>query len=115
MIEISINRRCNIERLQKYLNYELSSSFIIVLYFLTDLAVILMAIAAILFTPLLLKTLFEERKFGWITFFLIFVVVPVVLLFTLNINPQYKLILQAIPVALFYIYCFILKMAIGDW
>ncbi|MGE5353530.1 MAG: hypothetical protein ACM3S2_19985 [Ignavibacteriales bacterium] len=115
MIEIGINRRYNIERLQKYLNYELSSSFIVVLYFLTDLAMILMAIAALLFTPLLLKTLFEERKFGWITFFLIVVVIPAVLIFTWDINPQYKVILQAIPLALFYFYCFILKMVIGDW
>lgn len=115
MRDISYSKRYNIERLQKWLNYELSSSVLMILYLFSHLAIFIMGIAAILFIPLLLSVLFAERKYGWILFFIIFVAGPAVFILTLDIAPGYMFILQALSVALFYFYCFILKMVISDW
>lgn len=115
MTELNINRNYNIERLHKYLNYELSSSVLLILYLMSSLAIYLMALAAIIFTPLLMKSLFQERKYGWITFFVIIVVVPFILAFVLESPPEYKMWLYVIPLALFYFYCFVLRLTVDDW
>jgi hypothetical protein len=33
----------------------------------------------------------------------------------LNIDPSYKFAIELIPLALFYFYCFVLRIAIKDW
>lgn len=115
MTEIHISKNFNIERLQKWLNYEISASLLLLAAFFSDFAIYIMALAALLFTPLLLITLFREKRYGWVIFFFIIVAVPVVIIPAINTAPLYARLLYTIPLALFYFYCFLLKITVGDW
>lgn len=112
---IDVSKDYNIGRLQQWLDYELSTVLLFFLSWFWTLMIVLMGIAAILFTPLMLKILFQERKFGWITFFLILVVIPLIVIQFLDIEPNYKFAMSLIPFALFYFYCFLLRFAVRDW
>jgi hypothetical protein len=105
----------NVTRLQRWLDYELSTAMLLLLSWFWNLALLLMIIAAILFTPFMLKVLLDEKRFGWITFFIILVIMPIISFFIWDINSSYKFILELIPLALFYFYCFILRLAIKSW
>jgi hypothetical protein len=74
-----------------------------------------MILAAILFTPFMLKVLFEERRFGWIIYFIIIVLIPVIAIYFFNFGLSYKPAFQLIPLGTFYFYCFTLRLAIKDW
>lgn len=114
-MEIDISRKYNIRRLQHWLDYELSTSLLFFLNWFWNIAIVLMTIAAVLFTPFMLKVLIEERRIGWIIFFVIIVVIPVFILFILNMELTNKLFFGLIPLALFYFYCFLLRIVIRDW
>lgn len=114
-MEIEISKNYNVRRLQQWLGYEISTLLLMLLSWFWNIAIILMIIAAFLFTLFMLKILFEERRFGWIIFFFLFVIIPTCGFFFLEIDASYKFAIEMIPLALFYFYCFVLKLAIKDW
>ncbi|MCX6167980.1 MAG: hypothetical protein NTX65_01470 [Ignavibacteriales bacterium] len=114
-MEIEISKNYNARRLQQWLDYELSSLALMLLSWFWNFAIFLMIIAAFLFTPFMIKILFEERRFGWIIFFLLIVVIPVCGVFLLGSDSTYASIIRLIPLALFYFYCFVLRLAVKDW
>ena len=105
----------NVMRLQQWLDYELSTGVLILLTWVWGSLLLLLIIAAILFTPFMLKVLFEERRYGWIIYFLIIVVIPLILSFLFVTGSTYKSVFQFIPLGTFYFYCFTLRLAIKDW
>jgi len=114
-MEIEISRNYNLRKLSQWLNYELSTSTLLLLSWFGSITIILAAVTAILFAPFMLKVLFEERKFGWITAFFIIVVLPTGMIFFLNNAFNYQYILGGVVLVVFYFYCFVLKLAIKDW
>lgn len=114
-MEIEVSKDYNLRRLQQWLDYELSTIMLMLLSWFWNLALLLMIIAAFLFTPFMLKILFQERRFGWIIFFFLMVILPATGTLFLNIDPSYKFAFELIPLALFYFYCFVLRLAIKDW
>jgi hypothetical protein len=114
-MEIEINKNYNVRRLQQFLDYELSTSMLYFLKWFWSIAILLMVIAAVLFTPYMLKVLFEEKKYGWIIFFIIIVVVPVICFLIIDIHSAFQSVLRLVTLALFYFYCFCLRMAIRGW
>jgi len=114
-MEIEIPKKYNVRRLQQWLDYELSTLLLMLLSWFWNIALILMIIAAILFTPFMVKVLFEERRFGWIIFFFLLVLLPASCSLLFDIGSSYKFIIELIPLALFYFYCFVLRIAIKDW
>lgn len=114
-MEIEISRNYSVRRLQQWLDYELSTLLLMLLSWFWNLALILMIIAAFLFTPFMLKVLFDERRFGWIVFFFFLVILPASGVLFINIDSTYKFVIELIPLALFYFYCFVLRIAIRDW
>lgn len=114
-MEIEVTRNYNIRRLQQWLDYELSTIMLMLLSWFWKFTLILSIIVAFLFTPFMLKVLFEERRFGWIIFFFLLVILPATGAFFLNIDSTYKFAIELIPLGLFYFYCFILRLAIKDW
>ncbi len=111
-MEINISKSYNVDKLRTWLGYELSTMLLFLLSSFWALALILTAIAAVLFTPFMLKILIEERRFGWIIFFLIIVGTPLLLLMFVD---SYAFVLQYAALGMFYFYCFILRFAIRDW
>jgi len=114
-MDIEITKNYSVRRLQQWLDYELSTITLMFLSWFWNIALLLAIIAAILFAPFMLKVLFEERRFGWLLFFFLLVIVPVCGALFLNIDSTYKFVIELIPLALFYFYCFVLRIAIKDW
>lgn len=114
-MDIEISKNYNVRRLQQWLDYELSTFILMLLSWFVHFALLLAIIAAVIFTPFMLKVMFEERRFGWIVFFFLMVIFPAAGVLFLNIDSAYKAVAELISLALFYFYCFILRLAIKDW
>ena len=75
----------------------------------------LLIVAALALTPLLLLTLIHARRFGWLTLFVVMVIVPCGVLF-IQINDRFlTLAIQLFPLFMFYAYCVLLRYRIEDW
>jgi len=114
-MEIEISKNYSVRRLQQWLDYELSTFILILFSWFVHIALLLMIIAAVIFTPFMLKVMFEERRFGWILFFFLMVILPAASIFIFNIGSTFKSVIELIPLALFYFYCFVLRLVIKDW
>ncbi len=101
--------------LEKWLDYELSAS---VLLFLSWMWVILLAIvilAVVALAPFMIKVLYEEKKYKWITSFFILIILPAVVIILVNADFLIKVSLLNIPLVIFFLYCFALKFAVKGW
>lgn len=109
----SVNKS-HLVKLDYYLNYELSSSalFVIALFNVMFLPIIMLV--ALIFTPYLLFVLYKERRTGWIIGFFIMVILPYALM-QIFISGYAAIIASSIPLGLFYLYCFALKMSTREW
>ncbi len=101
-----INR---LENLYKYLNYEVSSSLLYLGSWFIPMFMPLLSLAAIVFTPYLLFVLYKEERLGWIIFFIISTLIPIILL--LIFYPAIT-VAGLIP---FYMFCFLLRMETKGW
>ncbi len=98
-----------LEKFYKYLNYEISSSLLYLGSWFIPMFTSLLFFAAIVFTPFMLFVLYKEGKNGWIIFFSIIVILPVVILISF-----YSSLLMVVLVP-FYLFCFILRMEAKGW
>ncbi len=105
----------NLKRLNYWLKYELSSSTLLLLSWFWGPAILLSTIAAVVFTPFMIYTLFKEKKFGWIIFFGILIILPLIIIIVFSLHSTYFMELILIPLALFYFYCFLLRFTVSDW
>ena len=105
----------NLKRLNYWLKYELSSSALLLLSWLWGITILLSTVAALVFTPFMLYILFQEKKFGWITFFIIIVILPAITVLIFFLHSNYFMFLILIPLVLFYFYCFLLRYTVDDW
>lgn len=99
-----------LDKLSKVLNYQLSTTVLLILTYAGGLTIVVTTIAAILFSPYMLYVLYLEKKYGWIIFFTILVFVPIVIFISLSIWE-----LLFVPLALAYFYYFLLKFVVRDW
>jgi hypothetical protein len=105
----------NLRRLQHWLEYEISASGLLLFSWFWGLLLGLAALAAIIFTPFMLKILYEEGKYGWIIFFFVMVIAPSIIIFFLDIGITGMMLLSYISMGLFFLYCFALKFAVRGW
>ncbi len=102
-------------RLKSYLNYEISSSVLLILWFMQGIGYFLMILGALALIPLIIKVLTEHKKTAWLVSLFILAVLAVVLNFIQFKNPVVAMIVIILPIIGFYFYCFALKWSIGDW
>jgi len=120
-MDIHVSRNYNIAKLQKWLDYELSSSVLLVLWYFLGFGILgtiflaALFIAAILFIPLLLKVLWQERRIGWFIFFLIMVVGIPAAAYQMLEGISAGFIAPLIAIGSFYFYCATLKLTIPTW
>ncbi len=100
----------NLSRLSKILNYQLSTTVLFLLWYGGALTLGIVTIAAILFSPYMLYILYLEKKNGWIIFFVVLVLLPIIAIILSSISE-----LLFIPLALVYFYYFLLKFVVRDW
>jgi hypothetical protein len=113
--KIEIIENYNLTRLQKYLNYELSSAVLFAASFLFGGIVFLLIAAAAVFTPFILYVLYQENRKGWIISFFIMVCVPLVSFIVLSFFSSYGSLYILIALGLFYFYCFLLRFEVNNW
>jgi hypothetical protein len=105
----------NISQLHKWLDYELGSSVLLFMSYIWGFAFLIAVGAAIAFTPLLIKVLIEERKFGWLTSFVILVLGPPVAVWFYVGNGSMDWVARFVALGNFYIYCGFLRLMISRW
>jgi len=104
-------------RLHHTLTYAGSSAVLyvgypIIGYFIVS---IILTVTAIIYTPYLIKTLIELKKWKWIITFGIMVVVPAILIYMITYKSIYRSVFSFIPLLMFYIFCWILRFSIPGW
>jgi len=120
-MEIHVSKNYNIAKLQKWLDYELSSSVLLIFWYFLGfgiLGTIILAaffIAAILFIPLLVKVIWLERRIGWFVFFLIMVVGIPALFYQMLDGTSAGIVTTFTAIGSFYFYCAMLKLTIPTW
>jgi len=116
MIDADLTLRAShLQRFCSILSFELSTIVIFFLQFFWQLTLFLAVLAAILFIPYLIFILIKEKKYGWITLFILIVILPlIVIVLFLSDNLFYLAYLQ-IPLPLFYLYCFLLRFDAKEW
>lgn len=105
----------HLRKLSKILNYELASSILLVLSWISVLAMPLMILAAIMFIPYLIFVLTILKKWGWISGLLVFVFVPLIGVVFLASGSEYLNYFLLIPMTMFYLYCFLIKNSVREW
>ncbi|MGA7837994.1 MAG: hypothetical protein WB996_08510 [Ignavibacteriaceae bacterium] len=105
-----------LEKLSRYLNYELSTSVLNFLSFAWGITLVLALIAALIFAPYMLFYFIKIRKYSWIVIFCIIVVIPLILCLIIGIQLDNLsgLMLMLIPLGFFYFYCFVIKLMVKD-
>lgn len=111
----AFQRKERILKLKRYLNYQISGA---VLYFISFFALLFLFIAAgaaIVFSVFMLRVLYQENKTGWIVFFFVLVIIPMILFGLLSIwIPAFRLI-TLFSIGLFYLYFFFLRFEVNEW
>ena len=105
----------NIDNLRLWLTWELSASVLFALSFFRIVALFILGPVILLFIPILIGTLFLEKRFGWLLFFGLFVLTPSVLIYLIIDFGSWNFALQFVPIGLFFFYCFLLKLTIASW
>lgn len=124
-MEIHLKDNNDVERLQYWLNFELAGSILFLISFLHFIAIYFVGLAALALLPLLLKVLIRQKRYGWLIFFFVLVVIPAVLVYVVinyfNFNPlstpllNTSIFLSYIPIGMFYLYCTLLRWVIPEW
>ena len=73
----------------------------------------LLRVAAFTFAPYLLWVLFKEKRWGWLSFFAVLVGVPTV--GAVLSQGSTAAFLDGAALVAFYLYCLLLKHAVGQW
>jgi len=76
---------------------------------------IMLTVTAIIYTPYLIKTLIELKKWKWVITFGIMVIVPAVLVYLISYQSIFRSVFAFIPLLMFYIFCWVLRFCISDW
>lgn len=114
-MEITISSNYNISRLHKWLDFELGGSSLLFMSYFYGFTFTIAVFAAIAFTPLLLKVLVEERKYGWLTAFIVFVFGPPIAVWIHIGSGTWSVVARFIALGNFYFYCAFLRLVIPRW
>ena len=101
--------------LKKYLNYQLSTFLLYALSFFSIVLIIILTIAAILFIPYVTFVLYKNKKYGWIITLAIIIIIPAILMIVIIQQTYTLFIMLLIELAIFYFYCFSLRLVVNDW
>lgn len=104
-----------IKKLDYYLNYNLSFTFLLAASYFLSIVTPLLIIAAVVFSCYMLFVLIKNRKFGWISAYFIMIFLPY-LFFAFFLPGFYSTgMANSIALGTFFLYCFLLKMTTREW
>jgi hypothetical protein len=103
----------HLDRLALFLNYELSASLLFFFSFVVWIFLFIAILIAGIFIPYLIYVLLKEGRHGWILSFNVMILTPLII--SILFLPSYFSIFLLLSVALFYCYCFFLRITINEW
>ena len=115
MYNVNARGSSHLDRLSYYLNWELSASTWYFLSFAYGFLLYAAVAAAVVFTPYMLYVLFIEKKTGWLIFFFIIVILPLILISIFFSGTIYFSVMKLVPLAFYFFYCFLLKVSAKEW
>ena len=80
-----------------------------------QMILIIIAVAAVLFTPYIFFVLIKENKYGWMTTFFMMTIFPLLFAYLLFKDSIFFEALILIPLLAFYIYCYLIKFEVDKW
>ncbi len=109
-----------LKNLRKWLNFELPGAVLFAISFFYNVAFTVFIVVAIIFTPYMIFVLIQERRYGWILFFVLFVLLPGAVSYYFLMEGatvgggfiRGGMLAGAIPMALYLFYCYFLKLSI---
>jgi len=125
-----INDINNVERLRKLVvvGYTLPTSAYIIFILLSYLLgyakisnpiipVLLFFIVSpqVIFTPYFFYVLFKEKRFGWLTLFIVLVILPATTAFIIFGVKLFMMIWMFVFVFPFFLFCFLIKFSVEEW
>lgn len=110
------NELDKLKNLSYYLNYSVPTFGLYAGSFFWGIFLFIAIIAAIIFTPYMLKILYQTDRKKWVFSFVIIIGIPILLsvyfmFTTVMIAPIFRMI----SVGIFFLYCFSLKSNIRNW
>lgn len=105
----------NVENLRLWLTWELSASTLFFLSYFRIAALYILGPVILLFLPVLIGTLWDEKRYGWLIFFALFVLTPSIFIYFIIDSGNGYFALQFLPIGLFLIYCYLLRLIVAGW
>jgi len=106
----------HLQKLDMWLSFEIGSSGLLIAHFILPFVLVFIMIvgAALIFMPIMLFTLYQLRRIGWLIFFVILVTPPILIDLIFVENNVFEWTLRGYALASFYFYCFTLKYFVRD-
>ena len=101
-------------KLKYYLNYQISTSLLMLMCYFTSIAILIIAAMVILFTPFMLYALYRNKKKKWLISFGI-MVLPLAAAKFAGVGSVAFYIVLGIEACSYYIYCIALRMTVNNW
>lgn len=116
----------HLKRMRTILNYQVAGGGAYIIYAVNMLAystikdnvwalLFIFVAAAVLLMPYMLFVLYKLGKKGWIIFFNILVILPLLVIVIFLHDLMFFAALVQIPLLLFYFYCFLLRFPVNEW
>ena len=105
----------DVDTLERWLTWELSAGTLYFLSFFRIAALYILGPVILLFLPILIGTLFLEKRYGWLIFFALFVLTPSIFIYFIIDSGTWYFALQFFPIGLFLFYCFLLRLTVPMW
>lgn len=112
---ISLHSNYRLAQLDKYLNYHIATFALFIASWFGLLFLLIAALAALIFAPYMLYVLYKENKKGWIIFFGVIVIIPLIVFIIISFLDPFLKPAALITIGLFYFYCFLLRFSVNDW
>jgi len=114
-MNVETSAEANLDRLQRWLNFELSAGVLFLLTFFYKLALYIFAAVAFIFIPFLLYVLYQQKRTGWIIVLVLAVIGPALVINLGQASGMWSFILNNVMVAFFLFYCFALRLTVPGW
>lgn len=83
--------------------------------FLIKVPLVIIALAAILFSPYIFYVLIKESKYVWIITFLAMIILPLLFAYILFRDALFFEAIILLPLLSFYFYCYLIKFEVDRW
>jgi len=110
-------KRKKLQKLYRLLTYESSTIYLLAAIPFVGMAIMMVILSTvnIIFVPFMIKTLYQVRKLGWLTTFLLITLVPLTLAIIFKGNLIAYTIFSSFEMLNFFAYCWIFKFVVKDW